>query len=385
MKPFFRFPAGIFHGLSVRIARKEDAVGLKAVLIRAGTIFLALVLSLLIIFLLGYNPIQALAAMIKGSFGSLYGLKNTVVVAIPLLITAVGLSVAFSMKFWNIGAEGQLVFGAICAHLVTRFIPGDINGTLLILLMTLAAIAGGAVWALIPGLFRAYSKTNETLFTLMMNYLAIKLAVYLRCELWKDPKALGFPQIAAIPEQAHLPKVFGVHIGWIVALVVVVLAAIFIKYTKAGYEIRVVGESDRTAHYAGINVRRVILTGVLISGGLVGLAGVLKLTGVSYTLSENIGGGSGFTAIIIAWLSQLKAPVMIGVALLFAAMEQGSMAMELSLGVPASVAKIIEGLILFAAMVSEFYIRYQIILERHPAAACPAESGGRDRQEVDGP
>ncbi len=370
------WPAGHF---SVRIAQKEDAAGVRALLIRSCTIVAALLFSMLIIFGLGYDPLQAMYAMLKGSFGSVYGIKNTVVVAIPLLVTAVGLSVAFSMKFWNIGAEGQFVFGAICATLVTRCVPEQINGFLLTCLMVLAGMIGGAIWALIPGLFRAYSNTNETLFTLMMNYLAIKIAVYLRCELWKDPAALGFPQIKAIPEQAYLPKVFGVHIGWIIALAVAALVAVFLKYTKKGYEIRVVGESERTACYAGINVKHVILTGVLISGGLVGLASVLKLNGVSYVLSENIGGGSGFTAIIVAWLSQLKAPVMIVVALLFAAMEQGSMAMELSLNIPASVAKIIEGLILFSALAAEFFIRYRIIATRK-TEACMTES--KERKEA---
>jgi general nucleoside transport system permease protein len=364
---------------SVRLARKDDAVGWRAVLVRGGSIVLALVFSMLMILIMGYNPFDAMSAMLKGSLGSLYGIKNSIVVAIPILVMSVGLTIAFSMKYWNIGAEGQLVFGAICATFMTRLLPADLNGFVMIMIMTVAAMTGGAFWALIPGFFRAYSRTNETLFTLMMNYLAIKLAVFLRFELWKDPNALGFPQIASIPDQAHLPKLFGIHIGWLVALAIVALATVFLKYTKLGYEIRVVGESDRTAHYAGINVRRVILTGVLISGALVGLAGLLKLNGVSYTLSENIGGGTGFTAIIVAWLSQLQVPVMVLVAFLFGAMEQGSMAMELSLGIPASTTKIIEGLILFAALTAEFFIRYKVIVSRRKpgdAEACAIREEG---------
>lgn len=366
---------------SVRLARKEDAVGWRAVLVRGGSIALALLFSMLMILIMGYNPFDAMSAMLKGSLGSLYGIKNSIVVAIPILVMSVGLAIAFSMKYWNIGAEGQLVFGAICATFMTRHLPADMNGFVMIMIMTVAAMAGGAFWALIPGFFRACSRTNETLFTLMMNYLAIKLAVFLRFELWKDPNALGFPQIASIPEQAHLPRLFGIHIGWLVALAIVALATVFLKYTKLGYEIRVVGESDRTAHYAGINVRRVILTGVLISGALVGLAGLLKLNGVSYTLSENIGGGTGFTAIIVAWLSQLQVPVMVLVAFLFGAMEQGSMAMELSMGIPASTTKIIEGLILFAALTAEFFIRYKIIIDRRKpidAEACAIREEGTE-------
>jgi simple sugar transport system permease protein len=355
------------------VAAQDDLAGWRSLLVRGSVILASLVISMIIIRLLGHDPIRALGAMIKGSFGSAYGIRNTIIVAIPLLITSAGLTVAFSMKFWNIGAEGQLLMGGISATLITRLLPEQTNGLLMVLLMMAAAVAGGALWALIPGLFRAWSGTNETLFTLMMNYLAIKLTVYLRCVMWKDPKAMGFPQIAAIPEQARLPRLFGLPIGWIIALAVVVAVTVFLRLTKKGYEIRVVGESDRTAHYAGINVRKVILTGVLISGGLIGLAGVTKLTGVAYTLSENLGGGSGFTAIIVAWLSQLHVPVMVLVSLLFAAMQQGSMAMELSLGIPASVTKIIEGLILFAALSAEFFIRYRIIIERRHVPDLPSE------------
>lgn len=363
-KEKFSVLATPFENWSVRIAAKEETTGLMALLIRGMVILAALLFSMLIIFFLGYNPIKAFLAMIKGSFGSVYGLKNTITVAIPLLIVAVGLTVAFSMKYWNIGAEGQMVFAAICATGVARLVPSSVQGAGLILLMILAGMLGGALWALIPGIFRAWSGTNETLFTLMMNYLAIKIAVYLRCEIWKDPEAMGFPQIAAIPDHARLPQIFGVHIGWIIALIVALLVTIFLRDTKKGYEIRVVGESDRTAQYAGMNVSRVILLGVFISGAIIGLAGVLKLNGVAYTLSEEIGGGNGFTAIIIAWLSQLHIPVMVFVSVLFAAMEQGSLAMELSLGVPASVCQIIEGLILFSALSAEFFIRYRIVTER---------------------
>jgi simple sugar transport system permease protein len=187
---------------------------------------------------------------------------------------------------------------------------------------------------------------------------------------WSSGKtaAKGFPHIKAIPEAAHLPKLFGVHIGWMIALLLTAFVAVYLKYTKRGYEIRVVGESERTAHYAGINVRHVLVSGVALSGAIVGLAGFIKLSGVSYMLSENIGGGSGFSAVIIAWLAQLNAPVMVLIALLFAAMEQGAMGMELALKIPVSVADIIKGLILFAALAAEFFIAYRIVVEKGPPA-----------------
>jgi ABC-type uncharacterized transport system permease subunit len=354
--------------MRLRIAKKETAGGLKAVMIRVLSVVAALVLSGLIMAAMGYNPIAAFAAIAKGSFGSKHGLLNTITVAIPLLIVALGLSVSFSMRFWNIGGEGQMIVGAIFATYVSHHLPSTTSQPVYIVTMMLAAMAGGALYALIPGLFRAYSGTNETLFTLMLNYVAIKIAIFLRLVLWKNPEAKGFPQIKAIPDAAHLPKVFGMHIGWIIALAATALIYIFLKYTKRGYEIRVVGESEPTAHYAGINVRRVLITGVLLSGAVVGLAGFVKLSGASYTLSESIGGGTGFSAVIVAWLAQLNAPVMVLVALLFAAMEQGAMGMELALKIPVSVSEMIKGLILFTALASEFFITYRVVIEAGPRA-----------------
>jgi len=354
--------------MRLRIAKKETAGGWRAVVIRIASVLVALLLSGLLMAAMGFDPIAAYAAIAKGSFGSARGLINTVTVAIPLLIVALGLSISFSMRFWNIGGEGQLIMGAIFATFVAHRLPESTPAVVYWVSMALAAMLGGGVYALIPGLFRAYSGTNETLFTLMLNYVAIKVAVFLRLVLWKNPAAKGFPQIKAIPEAAHLPKIFGIHIGWIIALVVTVFVAVYLKYTKRGYETRVVGESERTAHYAGINVRHVLVGGVALSGAIVGLAGFAKLSGVSHVLSESIGGGNGFSAVIVAWLAQLNAPVMVLIALLFAAMEQGAMGMELALKIPVSVSDVIKGLILFSALASEFFISYHIVIEKGPRA-----------------
>ncbi len=367
--------------MTVRIAKKDDLGGIRANLIRLFSIVLALAASGLMIALMGFSPLETFSAMVRGSLGSDYGIRNTINIAIPYLILALGISIAFSMKFWNIGAEGQLLMGALSATWVTRVLPQDTGGTVLILAMAAAGMAGGALWALIPGIFKAFYNTNETLFTLMMNYIAIKFILYLRAVLWKDPASMGFPKIASIPVQARLPKVFGIHAGWIVALAAAVLVYVFLRRTKKGYEIKVVGESVNTANYAGMNVKKVILTGVLLSGALSGLAGMIKLNGMSYTLSEAIGGGDGFTAIIIAWLSMLSAPVMVVVSLLFAAMQQGAMSVELRMGIPSAVTDIIQGLILFFALGSEFFIRYRIVFDRRRSRA--AADGGNDSGRPD--
>jgi simple sugar transport system permease protein len=321
--------------------------------------------------------------MITGAFGTTNSIRNTVTLAIPLAITALGLSVAFRMKFWNIGGEGQILLGATAAMFVSMQMPKSTPGWALILLMFLAGFVGGAVWAIIPGLFRIQMKTNETLFTLMMNYIAICVVKYLYYEVWRDPARKGFAGIENIQEQAHLPKIFGLSSGIIIPFVLMLLIFILIKRTKLGFEIRVVGESEPTAHYAGINVKKVILIGILLSGGIVGLAGVAKLNGSVFTLSENLAGGAGFTAIVIAWLANLSAPFILIVALLIGALEQGAQAIQFE-GVPAAVADIIQGLILMSVLGSEFFLRYKIGRSKVSAkqvSVDPELPGGIDRTE----
>lgn len=361
----------------IRIAKKEETGLYKAIGIRILSIVAAIVLSGVFIALMGFHPVDTFRAMIKGSLGTASALRGTINLAIPLLVTALGISIAFRMKFWNIGAEGQIVMGAVFASFIVRVLSEDTNSFLMIPLMFVAAITGGALWALIPALFKAYSKTNETLFTLMLNYVAINITVYLRSVAWRDPESMGFPRMARIPEAARLPKVFDIHIGWIIALILALLVFIFIKYTKKGYEIQVVGESEKTGHYAGINVKKVLITGVLLSGAIAGITGMLKLSGSSYLLSETIGGGDGFTAIIIAWLSGLSAPVMVFVSVFFGAMRQGAMAIEVSMRIPSSIAGAIQGMILFCALASEFFIRYRIVIERKPKEDNKIKEDGR--------
>ena len=363
----------------IRISKKDELNSWKSALVRISAVLSAIIFSAVMIAAMGYNPFQTFDAMVKGSIGTAFGIKNSVSIAIPYLVAALGVSIAFRMKFWNIGAEGQIVMGAVAATYVTRIMSQDTNGIILIVCMGIGGMVGGALWALVPALFKAFSKTNETLFTLMLNYIAIKITLYLRSVIWRDPKAMGFPRVEVIPVQARLPKIFGVHIGWIVALILVVIVYVFIKYTKKGYEIQVVGESDKTAHYAGINVKKVLITGVLLSGALAGLTGMLKLNGMSYSLSESIGAGDGFTAIIIAWLSGLSAPVMVFVSFFFAAMKQGAMAIEVRMGISSSVAEIIQGMILFSALASEFFIRYKVVFDikrRYVKRAASIKEGG---------
>lgn len=361
-----------------RIAKKDELPKWKSILVRIGSVLFGVAFSCLLIALIGYDPFSTFYTLFIGAFGSQNALINTMTIAIPLAITAFGLSIAFRMKFWNIGGEGQIIMGCIFATFVSHNMPESTPGIVLVLLMGIAGFLGGAIWALIPGIFRVYSRTNETLFTLMMNYIALSIVQFLHYVLWRDPASKGFPKIKAIQFQAHLPVVFGVHIGWIIALIIAVVVFFLIRKTKLGYEIRVVGESEPTANYAGMNVKKVMLTGVALSGGIIGLAGMIKLSGAVFTLSPAITGNAGFTAIVIAWLSGLSAPIILIVSILIAALEQGSQIIQIKLQVPSAVAAIIQGLILMSALGGEFFLRYRIIREKKHTTAYPPSLNDED-------
>jgi len=319
--------------------------------------------------------------MLEGSIGTELRFQQTVIRAIPLTITSLGILIAFKMKFWNIGGEGQIAMGATAAAFVALTYP-DLSAAVLLPAMAFAACIGGAFWALIPAFFKAWLGTNETIFTLMMNYIAIKFVMFLQYGPWKDPTQQGFPKIPNFVPAALLPKVFGVHIGWIIALVLVVAVYLFLKYTKKGYEISVVGESVDTARYAGMNIKQIIFVAMAMSGGLCGLVGMIQASGVERTLNYGISAGYGFTAIITAWLSRLNAIVVLFVCFAFAMMLKGAAFLQLEMKVPSSVAEIVQGAILFFVLGSEFFLTYRISRKDRIGAhnsgesAQPSESKG---------
>lgn len=243
----------------IKITRREDLPGRKAVIIRICAVLLSLVCAGLVMLAFGLNPIEIYKEIISGSLGTPIRIRQTVIKAIPLVITSLGILIAFKMKFWNIGGEGQIVMGAAAATLVALNL-GFLPGPPLLFLMALASMAAGGLWAFVPAYFKAKMGTNETIFTLMMNYIAIKFVTYLQYGPWKDPAAQGFPKIPAFPPGAVLPQLFQIHIGWVAAVALVVLVHFFINHTKKGYEITVVGESVETARYAGMNIKSIILT-----------------------------------------------------------------------------------------------------------------------------
>ena len=343
----------------VRISKRDDVTRAKANMIRFIAVLAALLASALLILFMKRNPIEVYASLLKGAFGTPSKVRGTIVEAIPMIITSLGIAVAFKMKFWNIGAEGQIIMGAFAASYFGLNFP-DMPMPLLLLIMAVAGIIGGGLWALIPGFFKAYIGANETLFTLMLNYIAYKWVAYLQYGPWKDPDAKGFPLIKKFSRNGIIPEVLGVHAGWIVAVILVVIMYIFMRYTKKGYEISVIGESENTARYAGMNVKWVILSSVFISGALCGLAGMIQVSGVNQRLTLEVAGGIGYTSIITTWLGRLSAPAIAIVSVLFAALVQGGQYIQAAFQIPKSAAQILQGMILFFVLGSEFFIQYKI-------------------------
>ena len=351
----------------LRIVRRPTIPKGQAWLIRLAAIVLALITGGLLILLLGHNPFQVYAEMASGSLGAKTATVETIKIAIPLLIAALSVALSFRMQFWNIGAEGQILVGGIAASYFALFYYDAMPSWMLLCLMALAAAVAGALWGAIPALFKAKWNTNETLFTLMLNYVALGLEKYLQNGPWKKP-GTGFPKIAMFEDPARLPKVFGVHIGWIVALALVAFLLIYANRSKHGYEISVVGQSPRTAKYAGINVGKVLVRTMLLAGALAGIVGYLQVSGANYTLSEGTAGGVGFTAITVAWLAQLKPVVMIAVACFIAVLEKGANRIQSSFGIPESAADVLIGIILFFMLGCEFFINYRLVF-RHKKGA----------------
>ncbi|WP_419820975.1 ABC transporter permease [Anoxybacterium hadale] len=344
----------------IKITKRAELPKRQEYVIRAIAILFSLICAGLVIAILGFNPLAVFQQIVLGALGTELRIQQTIVKAIPLIITSLGILVAFKMKFWNIGGEGQIIMGAFGATLVALNIPETLATPLALTAMAAAAIVCGGIWAFIPAIFKAKFGTNETIFTLMMNYIGIKWVTFLQYGPWKDPASQGFPKIANFTPNAVLPSLFGVHIGWIFALVLVALVYIFINHTKKGFEITVVGESIETARYAGMNINSVIITSMLISGGLCGLTGMIQASAIERTLTATLSGGYGFTAIITTWLGRLSAPIIMVVCISFAILLQGGAYLQIAMAVPAAVADMIQGIILFFVLGSEFFLTYKL-------------------------
>jgi len=336
---------------------------LSQILVPSGSIIAALAVSGLIILVAGENPFVVYREMASGALGSGYHRSETLVKMIPLLLTGLGVAVAFRMQLWNIGAEGQFYFGAIFATWVALYGLPDAGSGTIVPAMMVAGIVGGGLWAAIPGVLRGYLGVSETITSLMLNYVAILFAEWLVHGPWKNPVGYGFPGTETFPVASYLPTwgATRVHLGLVFGLAAAVLLAVVLTRTRWGYEIRVAGSSERVARYAGMATARNIVIVMIVSGGLAGLAGMAEIAGIGHSLQRGLSPGYGYTAIIVAWLGRLNPFGVVLVSFLLAALLVGGDQLQISLGLPAAIAPMLQGTILFFLLGGEILTRYRLV------------------------
>ena len=350
----------LFH-----ISKRDALPWYQRVLIRGGAILLALIVCALVTMLLtGENPISIYGTIFYGAFGTARKSWVTFQNLAVLLGISLAVTPAFKMRFWNIGAEGQVLIGCLATAACMICLGDKLPSGVLILVMLAAALAAGALWGFLPSFFKAKWNTNETLFTLMMNYIASQLAAFFII-IWEVPKGAG--KIGIINQNSEagwLPVIGGKQylLTILVVAVMTILMYIYLTYSKHGYEIAVVGESQRTASYAGIKVERVIIRTMVLSGAVCGLMGLLLTAGTDHTLTTTIVGGRGFTAVMVSWLAKFNPIVMVFTSLLLVVLSRGASEISSVFSLNHSFADILTGIILFFIIGSEFFLTYKVSL-----------------------
>ena len=348
----------------IRVAKRDGMPLYQNILIRAVAIVLAMLLVVLFVhFTAGISAGTTISYMWEGVFGNSIYLRDTVFYTAKLLCIAVALAPAFKKRFWNCGAEGQVLAGGLATAVVMVYC-GNLPAPLLYLVMFISALALAAIWGILPAVFKAKMGVNETLFTLMMNYVAIKLVDFFYNK-WKG-SASSLGKLNKGTKAGYLPDLFGSENSWLLLAVVILTIAVYfyLSKTKHGYEIAVVGESQRTAEYAGINVKTVTIRTMMISGIICGICGFMTVAGHDHSISSSTtAGGYGFTAIIVAWLAKFNTGFMVLISLFVIFLERGtSHIADKCSGFDASASKIVIGLVLFFVIGSEFFINYKINL-----------------------
>lgn len=372
---------------SVKLEKRLEPSQTVAYLVPVASFALALLFGAVLLALAGANPWHTYRAMLEGAFGTpeqwqagqFYRLTETLVKATPLILAGLGVSIAFRMLFWNIGAEGQLVMGGFAAGAVALWLPPMLPGWptwAFLPIMVVAGMMGGAFWGLIPAVLKAYLKVNEIITTLMLNYIAILWVQYLYYGPWKDPQGYGFPGTAKFPEYTWLPRITGrLHLGFVFGLIAAAVIWLVLDRTRWGYEIRLIGENPRAARYAGVGIARNIVLVMCLSGGLAGLAGMADVAGISYRLQQGLAVGYGFTAIIVAWLARLNPWAIILVSILLAALLVGGDQIQIVMGLPASMALVLQGAILFFMLGGTIFTSYRLRLVRSVPSISTSATG----------
>ena len=352
----------LFH-----ISKRDALPWYQTLLIRGGAIVLALIVCAIVTTLLtGENPISIYGTIFYGAFGTARKSWVTFQNLAVLLGISLAVTPAFKMRFWNIGAEGQVLIGCLATAACMICLEDKLPNGVLILVMIVAAIAAGSLWGFLPSFFKAKWNTNETLFTLMMNYIATQLAAFFII-IWQVPKGAG--KIGIINQNSEagwLPVIGGKQylLTILVVAVMTIVMYVYLTYSKHGYEIAVVGESQRTASYAGIKVERVIIRTMVLSGAVCGLMGLLLTAGTDHTLTTTIVGGRGFTAVMVSWLAKFNPIAMVFTSLLLVVLSRGASEISSVFSLNQSFADILTGIILFFIIGSEFFLTYKVSLRK---------------------
>lgn len=343
---------------------KRDALPWhRSIGIRVAAIVLALILCAVVTTITtGINPIQVYESIFIGAFGTARKSWITFQNVAILLLISLALTPAFKMRFWNIGGEGQVLMGGLAAAACMICLDDKLPNGMVMVCMAITSIAAGAVWGFIPAFFKAKWNTNETLSTLMMNYIATQLVAFFTI-VWEVPKGSG--KIGIINQDSNvgwLPQVFGSKylLSILVAVIITVFMYVYLIYSKQGYEISVVGESENTAKYVGIKVEKIIIRTMVLSGAICGLVGLLLVGSINHTITTTIAGGQGFTAVLVSWMSKFNPLTMVLSSFLIIFMDRGASEISTNFGLNQSYADILTGIILFFIIGCEFFISYRI-------------------------
>jgi general nucleoside transport system permease protein len=351
--------------MRIKIEPRLDLPRWMSLVSIAIALVIALLLGAILLAYGGLDPLEAYGQMLKAGFGGSYALSDTLVKATPLILAGLGVSVAFRMRLWNIGAEGQLFIGAwATAGAALFWLPADMPKPLMLAIMTLAGFVGGAIWGAIPGILKAKLDVNEIISSLMLTYVAALYNNYFIYGPWAAggfgltapfPQSAWFPRLADYGNQFPVLRGMTVHLGIIYALVAAVVLYVILKYSKWGYELKVIGDNPNAARYAGMNLSRNIILAMVVSGGLAGLAGMSELAGAVHRLQERFSPGYGFTAIIVAWLARLNPLAIVVVGFLFGGLLVGGDNIQ-----PAGISMMIQGIILFCVISADTLSRYRV-------------------------
>ena len=352
----------------VHIVKRSDIEPWKAWGIRIAAVLLGMLVSALFINgITNLNPAAVFKSMFAGAFGTDKRIWQTLKDMSLLLCIGIGLAPAFKLRFWNVGAEGQVLIGGLVSAALMINLGGKIPNGVLLILMALCAVVCGAVWGLIPAYFKSKYRTNETLFTLMMNYIALQLVEFY-VDVWDKKQSHSVGVINASSKAGWMPYIGGNQ--FILMIIIVALITVgmyfYLQNSKQGFEITVVGESENTARYAGISVSKVIRRTMLVSAGICGLAGFLEVSAVSHTISSLTAGGRGFTAIIVAWLGKFNPFAMTLITAILAFMSRGANQIASDFNFNKFASNILTGIILFFIIGSEFFINYRLVFRHRP-------------------